>query len=325
VTRTPDTFIVGAPKSGTTSLYEWLRGHPQVFMTPVKEPCYYARDLAADKSGNFLRYDVDRERYLALFDDAGAARRVGEASTRYLYSKEAPHLISAEEPNARIIAILRNPVDFMASLHAHKLAGGTEDLPLLEDALAAEADRRAGRRIPRDSNPYLATYTDRARFGEQIQRWFDAFGRERVLVMIFEELVHDPGAHFRRVLEFLDIDPAYRPETFAAYNPAHESRGGLMRSVGRSAPAQFVVWRVLPRVIGDTRTRALARRIGHSGLRRTAAKRAEVPEALRHRLADELAPDVARLSDLLGRDLQTLWFGTPQTGDVTERAAVGAR
>jgi hypothetical protein len=318
----PDLFIVGAPKSGTTSLYEWLKGHPEVFMTPVKEPCYFSRDLAADKSGNFLRYEVDRERYLALFDAAGSAKRVGEASTRYLYSTEAAGLIAREKPDARIVAILRNPVDMIASLHAHKLAGDTEDLPSLEDALDAEADRRAGRRIPRDSNPHLATYRDRARFGEQVPRWIKAFGRERVHVILFEEMIRDPATHFRRLLEFLDVDPGYQPESFAAHNPAHGARGGMLRGLARSAPAQFVAWRVLPALIGDARTRSLVRRFGHSKIRRRSVARAEVPAELRHRLEHELAPDVAALSALLGRDVASVWFADRQPGEATSREAV---
>jgi Sulfotransferase domain len=309
VTRLPDTFIIGAPKSGTTSLYEWLRGHPEVFMTAVKEPCYFSRDLAADKSGNFLRYGADRERYLALFGGAATAQRVGEASTRYLYSRDAPRLIADEVGDARIVAILRNPVDFIASLHAHKLAGGTEDLESLEAALDAEDDRHAGRRIPADSNPHLATYRDRARFGEQLPRWIDTFGRDRVHVMVFEETVADPAPHFRRLLEFLGVDPDYRPDTFAAHNVAHGARGGLLRKLARTRAVQFVAWRVLPAVIGDARTRALSRRVGHSKLRRRATARAEVPAALRQRLEAELRPDVDRLSALLGRDLGALWFG----------------
>jgi hypothetical protein len=321
----PDLFIVGAPKSGTTSLYEWLKGHPEVFMTPVKEPCYFSRDLAADKSGNFLRYDLDRARYLALFEAAGeGAKRVGEASTRYLYSKDAAGLIAAEQPDARIVAILRNPVDMIASLHAHKLAGGTEDLESLEAALDAESERHAGRRIPRDSNPYLATYRDRARFGEQIPRWFDAFGPERVQVILFEEMVRDPAAQFRRLLDFLDIDPEYQPESFAAHNPAHGARGGVMRTVARSTPVQFAAWKVLPAVLGDARTRSLARRFGHSKLRRRTVARAEVPAELRRRLEQEFAPDVARLSGLIGRDVAALWFGqrTPGKGAPREAVAV---
>ena len=309
MTRTPDLFVVGAPKSGTTSVYEWLKAHPDVYMTPVKEPCYYSRDLAADKSGNFLRYDVDRDRYTALFSGAGSAKRVGEASTRYLYSKDAPRLIADEQPNAYIVAILRNPVDMIASLHAHKLAGGTEDLPRLEDALAAESDRHLGKLLPKDSNPHLATYRDRARFGEQMARWYDAFPHDRVHVIVFEDLVRDPATHFRRLLEFLGVDPDYQPEAFTAHNPAHGARGGLIRTIGRSRPVQFLAWRVLPALIGDARTRSLSRRVGQSKLQRRSAERAPVSPELRKRLEAELAADVARLSELLGRDMAATWFG----------------
>jgi hypothetical protein len=275
----------------------------------VKEPCYYSRDLASDKSSNFLRYGTDRARYLALFDGADSERRVGEASTRYLYSKEAAALIKADSPDARVIALLRNPVDFIASLHAHKLAGGTEDLESLSDALDAEADRHAGKRLPRDSNPHLATYRDRARFGEQLPRWIDTFGRDRVKVIIFEEMVAEPARHFRDVLEFLGVDPSYAPEAFSTHNPAHGSRGGVARAVLRSAPVQFLAWRMLPAVLGDVRTRALARRFAHSKVRRTAAPRAQVSAELRARLEAEFASDVARLSEILGRDMNAFWFG----------------
>lgn len=322
VTRIPDLFIVGAPKSGTTSLYEWLKAHPDVFMTPVKEPCFYSRDLAQDKSGNFLRYDTDRDRYMALFDEAGDARRVGEASTRYLYSKHAAELIARDQPAARIVAVLRNPVDMIASLHAHKLAGGTEDLADFEQALAAEDDRNAGRRIPRDSNPLLATYRDRAHFGEQVGRWFDAFGRDQVHVILFEEMVRDPAAHFRGLLEFLEIDPTYKPPSFAAHNQAHDSRGGILRSIARTRPVQFATWRVLPALIGDSRTRELSRRLGHSKLRRRTAQRAEVPAELRRRLETEFAPDVARLSELLDRDVASVWFGARPEKQPRQRVAV---
>jgi hypothetical protein len=313
---------VGAPKSGTTSLYEWLKGHPEVYMTPVKEPCYFARDLAADHSGNFLRYGEDLNRYLALFADAGKAKRVGEASTRYLYSKDAPALIAEVQPGARIIAILRNPVDMIASLHAHKLAGGTEDLAELEAALSAEDDRHAGRRLPPQSNPLLATYRDRVRYGEQLERWLAVFDKDQVHVIIFEELVREPAQHFRRVLEFLAVDPNYQPASFAAHNPAHSARGGLIRSLGRARPVQFAAWRLLPAVIGDARTRGLVRRVGQSPIRRRPAERPTVPVALRRRLEAELAPDVARLSVLLGRDMSAVWFGPATDRSAAPRQAL---
>ena len=307
--RMPNLFIVGAPKSGTTSLYEWLKGHPDVFMSPFKEPCYFARDLAWEDSGYYLRHDVDRARYLALFDDAGAATRLGEASTRYLFSQDAPVLIAEEVADPRIVVLVRNPVDMVASLHAHKVASRTEDLVVLEEALEAEDDRRAGRRIPRNSNPRLSTYRDRARFGEQIVRWFDSFRRERVHVQVLEQLVADPAAHYRSLLEFLGVDPTYHPPSFDVHNPAHGSRGGPLGALARSRAAQFAAWRVLPKAIGEARTLGLVRRIVQSPLLRRKATRSDVPAELRRRLEAEFAPDVELLSGLLGQDLAALWFG----------------
>lgn len=317
--RLPNTFIIGAPKCGTTSLYEWLRGHPDVFMSPFKEPTYYARDLAWEDSGYYLRHGIDRARYLELFEDAGSEARVGEASTRYLYSRDAPRLIAEETTDPRIVVLVRNPVDMIASLHAHKVASGTEDLPNLEDALDAEDDRRAGRRIPRNSNPWLSTYRDRARFAEQLLPWFETFGRERVKVQVLEQVMADPAGHFEALLEFLEIDPAYRPGTFEVHNPAHGSRGRL-GGLARSRFVQLVAWRLAPRLIGEARTLELVRRVVQSPLLRRDAAKAGVPAELRRQLETELASDVELLSELLGQDLAGLWFRRADPETVTPDA-----
>jgi hypothetical protein len=311
VAHTPNFFIVGAPKSGTTSLYEYLKGHPQVFMSAVKEPCYFAADLALDKSGHFLVYGRDASLYADLFSDAGDASIIGEGSTRYLFSRDATRLIHDASPDARIVAMLRNPVDMIHSLHAHKLAGGTEDLADFEQALEAEVDRAEGRRLPADSNPKLATYRERARYGEQLPRWLDQFGRDRVKVIIFEDMARDPAGEFRKLLEFLAIDPDYMPESFAAHNAAHGTRSSLVRKLLRGRLAQWLAWTVLPRLIGTTRTRALAQRFAHSWIQRRQVAEDKLAPAQRRRLEDDFAPDVARLSGLLGRDMSELWFGRP--------------
>lgn len=325
MTRTPNLFIVGAPKSGTTSLYEYLRGHPQVFMAVVKEPCYYAADLAFDHSGNFLVYERDAKLYDELFADAGDAKVIGEASTRYLYSHDAPGLIHQASPDAHIVAMLRNPVDMIHSLHAHKLAAGTEDIADFEQALDAEADREQGRRLPAHSNPKLSTYRDRALFGEQLPRWFDEFGRDRVKVIIFEDMVRGPETEFRALLEFLGIDPTYMPTPFTAHNTAHGARSMLIRRLLNGRFPQWLVWGMLPRVIGDTRTRGLVRRFRHSWFHRKPITRGKLSAELRRRLEDDFAPDVARLSALLGRDMSQLWFGRPSAPDVAAPTPPGAQ
>ena len=309
VSRIPDLFIIGAPKCGTTSLFEYLKGHPQVFMSAVKEPNYYARDLALDPGGQSLRYGLDEARYLALFNDAGGAKRAGEGSTRYLYSLDAAQLTKAASPDARIVAMVRNPVDMIRSLYDHKVAAGTEDLPDLAQALAAEDDRHAGRRIPEHSNPKLATYRDRARFSEQLARWFDVYGRDRVHVIVLEDMIANPASEFRRLLEFLDVDPDWKPASFETHNAAHGSRSRTLQRVVLSRPMQWAAWRALPRIIGDARARQLVSRFSHSDLRRRKIVRTPLPPALRSQLEDDFMPDVKLLSTQLGHDLAALWFG----------------
>jgi hypothetical protein len=311
VTRFPNLFIIGAPKSGTTSLYEYLKGHPEVHMSPLKEPNYFAPDLARDISGNSMLFERDESEYLALFAQARGVPVIGEGSTRYMYSRRAPALIHAAAPDARIVAMVRNPIDMIYSLHAHKLSAGTEDIADFEQALAAEGDRAAGTRLPPHSNPLLATYRDRARFGEQLTRWFDEFGRDRVHVIVFEDLLAAPDAEFRKVLEFLGIDPEYRPASFAAHNAAHGSRSALVRRLVLSSPAQWLAWRALPRIVGGVRAREMVAVFSQSRLRRRKIQRESVPPALRARLEKDFDPDVTVLSALLGRDLRARWFGRP--------------
>lgn len=312
--RVPDLFIIGAPKCGTTSIYEYLTGHPDVFMSAVKEPNYFARDLAVDRSPRSLIYDRDRGRYGALFAASGRAKRAGEGSTRYLYSRDAPLLIKEASPDAAIVAVVRNPIEMARSLHAHRVAAGTEDILDFEEALEAEDDRHAGLRIPAHSNPKLATYRDRARFGEQLERWFDVYARDRVHVMVLDDLIADPAAEFRRLLTFLDIDSDWRPSSFRAYNSVHANRSAALQSVVLSRPMQWAAWRALPRIVGDARARQLISSFSHSQLRRQASVSPPIPAELRLRLENEFMPDVQLLGRQMGRDLAGLWFGTASPG-----------
>lgn len=307
MTRRPDLFIIGAAKCGTTSLYEYLRGHPDVFMSPAKEPRYFAPDLDAG-SGHDMRYGRDLDRYLALFEEARDEKRLGEASVRYIYSGQAPGLIREFQPDARIVAMLRDPVDMMYSMHNQRVSEGAEELTTFEQALAAEDDRRAGRGVPAGVHPLLTVYRDRGRFGEQLSRWFETFEREQVHVIIFEDMVRDPAGVFRNLLEFLEVDPDYQPESFAAYNRSHAPRSHLLRAFTKSRVPQWFVWQLLPRVVGDRATRGMVRAFRHSSFNRRAAPRSPLAPELRLRLQAELTPDVARASELLGRDLAALWW-----------------
>jgi len=147
--RTPDFFIVGAPKCGTTAMSDYLRQHPEIYMPQRKEPHFFGSDLDAPYP-YFIR---DKEQYFSLFAEAKDEKRVGEASVWYLYSKRAAFEIKEFCPTASIIIMLRNPVDMIYSLHSQRLFTGNEDIPDFEEALEAEEDRKRGLRIP--SRTYL--------------------------------------------------------------------------------------------------------------------------------------------------------------------------
>ncbi len=291
--RRPNLFIAGAPKSGTTSLYEYLRGHPDVFMSAVKEPFYFSPDVVIGPRQRLHRPD-DHDAYMALFEGAKDERWVGEASTSYLASVVAPRLVHDFEPEARIVAMLQNPVEMLYALHNEGVSHGVEPIEDFEQALTTNASG--------------AIYMQNARYGEQIARWFDVFGRDRVHVIVFDEFAADTPASFRRLLEFLEVGPDYEPSEFGVHNPSHRMRRGVVKRMVESRHARWAVRSLLPRVIGADATARLTRRFRHSRLRRESRERPPLPTPLRLRLERELADDVARLGQLLDRDLEALWF-----------------
>jgi len=304
--RRPDLFIVGAPKTGTTSLYEYLRGHPQVFMCPVKEPRYFAPDLAIESAGHDLVYGRDEARYLALFEDATTQKRLGEASVRYIYSDQAPALIREFAPRPFVVVGLRDPVELIYALHNQSVSEGIEPLTDFEAALAAEPARLRGENLPADMPALHLVYVERGKLAPRLKAWRETFGADRVHVFVFEDLVRDPQTVFRALLEFLEVDPDYRPPAFEAFNASQQPRSRLLRRLTDTRPAQFLAWKVLPRLIGDAGAHRLARAVTKAN--RRASPRPEMSSALRNRLRETFAADVADLSEMLGRNLAQEWW-----------------
>jgi len=291
--KQPDLFIVGAFKAGTTALYEYLRAHPQIFMSVPKEPMFFGADLTP-------RYRrMTRDEYLALFADARPDQRAGEASPWYLYSTSAAREIKDFEPGARIIIMLRNPVDVMYSQHSQLVFNQREDLVDFGTALAAEEDRVAGRRISADAiRPEALYYRRSVRFPEQIRRYLDVFGPDAVHFVVFDDLVADPRAVYRSTLEFLGVDPTYEVD-LSVYNPNKKPRSGRMQRVifAPRGPARAVY--------GTLRRFPLMHRVRDAlvSANSTTATRTSMDPELRRALTQELAPQVAELGQIIGRDL----------------------
>jgi Sulfotransferase domain len=309
--RLPDFFIVGQPKSGTTALYEMLKQHPQIYMSEVKEPRYFASDLPSSFQRQSDAPPATYDDYLALFCDAPPDQRAGEASTAYIWSHTAARLIAEARPDARIIVILREPASFVRSMHLQLLQIRIEQEPDLRKAVALEDFRRQGIDVPSAvaSWPQVLLYTDRARYIEQLRRYHASFAPEQVLVLIYDDFRNDNDATVRRVLRFLDVDDTAAIEPVRA-NPTVRMRSGRVHDIVRAAnEGQGSLGRALKTT---ARVAMPSRRLRSEAFwlvrRRVVFGKPQAPdERFMAELRRRFEPEVRALSEYLDRDLVSLW------------------
>jgi hypothetical protein len=287
----PTFFIVGAPKCGTTAMKEYLRAHPGIFMPALSEINHFADDLLAKDDAL-----LSRSNYLRLFDDARPDQLAGEKSVFHLYSNRATSTIKKFCADARIIIMLRNPVDMLYSLHAQLMFNGEEDIRDFGAALAADGHRPHNNRLRIKTAHW---YKKVGNFSEQVQRYFDVFGRDRVLVVIYEDLRRNTPQVYRATLEFLGVDPDFRPD-FGVVNANRELRSLTLHRFLIRLPRTSLTRRLLPPRVHQQLFR------GCSWLQQfnTVSKpRPAMDPQLRCSLIREYEPEIQRLSALLRADL----------------------
>lgn len=212
--RLPDFLVIGAQKSGTTSLYAYLTSHPQVRRARTKEVHYFDR-----------HYERGLNWYRSHFPlGGGGGELTGEATPAYLFYPPAPARAKATVPTARLIAVLRNPVERAYSHWNHERAKGFENLSLAE-AISQEDARLAGEweRSSRDPTYYsdsLVHFAYRARgcYADQLERWLEHYPRSQLLVLPAERLFADPAATTAEALGFLGLSPAGGGGGFGSLN-----------------------------------------------------------------------------------------------------------
>lgn len=287
-----------------------LRRHPQICMPDVKESWFFSPELRSPfrKPGTGTLPDTVEE-YLSLFDGARPEQRVGEATPSYLTSRTAASSIADLQPDARIIAILREPASFLRSFHLQCVQNHTENETDLRRAIALEPTRREGKNIPRYSPwPQELLYSDHVRYVEQLRRYHDVFPSERVLVLVYEDFRRDNEATVRQVLRFLEVDDTYPLEVMKA-NPTVRVRSQrlneLVRSVylGRGPAARAV--KVAVKGLTTRRVRRGALRATRSRVIYGSPRPPD--EDLMLELRRRFKGEVVALSEYLDRDLVTLW------------------
>lgn len=307
--RSPTAFIVGAPKCATTSMAEALSRHPSVFMSPVKEPHRFGQDLPEMR----VRTLMSSSEYVELFRGATDQPVLAEASVWTMRSASAAREIRAFEPNARIIIMLRDPVDLLASLHGELCRAGVEDILDLRAALDAESDRRAGRRIPAGVERHgQLLYSEAVAFPEQVERFIDGFGRSAVHVVLYDEVRADPSSVMTGLQRFLGIQE--RPELrLARSNVGRVVRSARLQRFARQAGG---VRRVTRRLVPAGARPRLARRVVDTieRVNLDPSARPALPSDLEGELRERYRDSVEQLATILQLDLSawTLAAGRAQ-------------
>jgi hypothetical protein len=313
--RLPDFFIVGHAKSGTTALYEMLRQHPEIYMPDLKEPQFFAAEnfdalrRREDPRPHGDRRGMTFDEYLALFEDAKADQRVGEASTFYLWSEFAPRRISEVQPGARIIAILREPASFLRSVHLQLLQNNAESERDFRKAVALDEDRRHGRRVPRHAfSPQALIYSDKVRYVEQLRRYHAVFDPSQVLILIYDDFRRDNEGTVRRVLRFLDVDASHQIELVEA-NPTVTVRSKRVNQLRRALMTGRGPLVRTVKTTGKALTSIRVRKaVYYASLRRGSQREPPPPdESFMRELRARFKPEVVALSEYLDRDLVAEW------------------
>jgi hypothetical protein len=307
--RVPDFFIVGHPKSGTTALYEMLTHHPEIYLPDSKEPWLFAEELHDRTPPRPEGTPKTLADYLSWFDAARPEQRVGEATALYLWSRTAAGRIAKLQPDARIIAILREPASFLRSLHLQFVQTYIETENDLRKAIALEQPRREGRHVPAHTYwPQALLYSEHVRYVEQLRRYHAVFPREQVLVLIYDDFRRDNEATVRRVLRFLEVDDTFAIDVVDA-NPTVRARSQRLNelmhavSVGRGPVSLAVkggVKALTPTKLRRDAVRAMQRRVVYGAPR-------PPDESLMLELRRRFKGEVVALSEYMDRDLVALW------------------
>lgn len=295
----PNTFIIGAPKCGTTSLAAWLAEHPQVFMSDPKEPSFFNESSIQDHLASDIRTSST---YAKLFAEATDAHLVvGEASTLYLQDVGALQKIAQFNDRARIVVMLRNPAEMAISLHNHHVRYLVDDIRSFSVAWEKIAQRRTGLDIPAGCRaPLMLDYESLCRLGSQLVHVYELFPKGSIYPIFLDDLKRNPRQVWMELQSFLAIDDDAR-ETFPAENigfrPKRISIYSWMLKTSASLKRRLGVQRSTGLVAGAL--------VVFGGKKAVPAVSAELFDEL----LDVFGPEIELLERLTGRDLSPWKIG----------------
>ena len=299
----PTFLIIGAGKSGTTSLHKYLNQHPEVFMCPVKETNFFELEGEAvlvngkEDRQAFKHYPqsvTSWDKYVQLFEQATKAKAIGETSPMYLYGKRSPEQIQKYLPNAKLIVILREPTSRLYSRYLHLARDGRLPTPNFEDALNKE-------------NEVWWTRNDLIQEGfyyKHLSRYFNIFPKNQIKVFLYEDLQREPVRVMKEIFDYIGVDAEFTPNMEVTYNLSGKPKNSLInRLIGADGVLIRSAKAVLPGVVQKLKSSTASQKMVQN-IRKQNLERPAVSHDVKKRFYSEVyASDIEKLEKLIDRDL----------------------
>jgi hypothetical protein len=300
----PNLFIIGGPKCGTTALAHYLSEHPDIYFSKFKEPAYFCTDIA-----DGLRQYRDFSRYIQLFEGSESFKFKSEGSTYYLMSKTAIDNILSLNPHAKFVACIRNPIEQTISYHRQQLNNIQEDVEDFEMAWSLQFSRAKGMNVPSICyDKKILIYGEVASLGKQLDRFFNKVQPNQRHIIVFDDLKAKPSIVYADLLKFLEIDHDGR-STFPIINEAYSYAFPSAMKILRYQPPFLTSLAAILRRLNKDRPIGLYRWVWTVLDRKTRQPRHNPPISaeLRKEMIEYFCSDVKLLSELINRNLITMW------------------
>jgi hypothetical protein len=298
--RLPNFFIIGVAKSGTTSLYHYLKQHPEIYMSSIKEPKFFLSSIDEFPHNGPGDVEIDKgiiktwREYLKLFSGASVEKRIGEASCGYLYYYEhvAP-LIKRTSSEVKIIALLRNPIERAFSAYCHLVRDGRETLSF-EEAIEIEEERK------KNNYEFIWFYKDLGFYYSGIKAYLNTFGEESIKVCLYDDFKHNPLGVIKDIFRFLEVGESFVPDVSIKYNVSQIPKNKFFQEFlsDYNHPLKKPFRTVLLNTIGKENTKKLVNYFKNMNLIKMGIK----PKTRRY-LVELYRDNIVMLQNLIKRDL----------------------
>lgn len=293
----PDFLIIGAQKAGTSSLYYYLKQHPQIYMSPIKELHFFTYEGESSHGSSSIAQHNESfavvnniEDYQKIFQAAPESSVVGEASPSYIYAPKAAERIKHHIPNAKLIAILRHPAERAYSNFLHAIRHNHEPIQDFKQALHEEETRI------RNNSAFLWHYKSKGFYYKQLTRYFALFDRSQIKVCLYEDLKTNPAGVIKDLFEFLEVDASFEPDVSRKYNVSVVPKNQLLSTVITSLKP---IKPALKTLVPD--------RVRHYVRSQVFDTPPPISPEMRKHLVKEYREDILQMQELLGRDL-SVWL-----------------